>query len=110
MKVVIVKPLKENVYVKNLQTSPNNVLTHKQNQYLRTEKYKKQLRRNIANQSSRNIHKCHCHYTCCSMTTNLQGNQIPDSQGKRYTDAQQIVKISKTKQIQKQKPMVDEAQ
>ncbi|KAL4554284.1 hypothetical protein LXL04_039591 [Taraxacum kok-saghyz] len=63
----------ENVNDKNIQNRPNIVLTHKQKQYLRIEKYKKQLRRNLANQSSRNDHKCHCHNACCSVISNFQG-------------------------------------
>ena len=115
VKVVNVKTFKEDIKnvpkvknenVKNVQNGPNIVLTHKQKQNLRTEKYKKQLRRKLVNQSSRNCHNCHCHNTSCSMTTNFQGNQIADSHGKRSINVQQIERISKTKQ----KPMVDTAQ
>ena len=98
------KVKKENV--KNVQIRRNYVLTYKQKQYLRTEKYKKQLRRNRVNQSSRNCYNCHCHNTCCSMSSNFQGNQIAHSQGKRSTNVQQKERISKSKH----NPMDDEVQ
>ena len=90
MKVVNVKPLKENVTnvpkEKKEEVKKPTVLTHKQKQYLRTKKYKEQLRRTRVNQPSRNCYNCH--NTCCFMPSNFQGNHIAHSQGKRTTKVQ----------------------
>ena len=40
------------------------------------------------------------------MISNFQGNQIADSHGKRSTNVHEKERISKTKHIPKQKPMV----
>ena len=90
MKVVKVKREKEFVS-KNPNIQKEDVkkpiaLTHKQKQYLRTKKYKEQLRRTRVNSSSRNCNNCH--HTCCSMSYNHQGNHIAHSQGKRTTKDQ----------------------
>ncbi|KAL4578457.1 hypothetical protein LXL04_014580 [Taraxacum kok-saghyz] len=92
VKVANVKPLKHKETVpivqnENIKDVPI-VLTHKQKQYLRTKKYKEQLRKSRMNQSSRNRNNYHCHNACCFNASNFQGNHIAQSQGKRTTKDQ----------------------
>ena len=91
-KIVNVKPLihKETVPIVIVKKDPI-ILTHKQKQYLRTKKYKEQVRKSRMNQSSRNRYNCHCHNTCCSNGFNFQGNHIAHSQGNQATKPQQRI-------------------
>ena len=93
VKVVNAKPSKETVSnipkEKKEDIKKSTVLTHKQKQYLRTEKYKKKLRKNRANLSSRNCFNSHYQDNCYHLPSNFQGNQIAHSQGKRSTNSEQ---------------------
>ena len=114
MKVVNVKPSKE--FVSNIPKEKKEdvkkptVFTHKQKQYLRTEKYKKQLRKNRANKSSKNCFNSHYQDNCYSMPSNFQGNQIAHSQGKRATNVQQKEIPNQEVPKQQMKPHVPKPQ